>query len=132
MGEIKTYGSEEGLDRAVQFNLYQHRGQANGIRRETLVYELFGVQVADVTDADSFDRNIRDAIERLRNQGHLICNLGDGSGYFIASSVGEYQAFRLRYGKHAFPILATIKQMDRAAAETWQDPLQPRLFEVDA
>lgn len=35
------------------------------------------------------DRKVREIIEELRNEGHLICNEQDGSGYYLAETTEE-------------------------------------------
>ena len=114
------------LDRALAFILHQHNGRANAITREELLRRVHGEIVQHVTDDNAQDRKIREGIERLRNAGHLVCNMG--GGYFIAATPQEWQAFRALYGSGAFSILRTIGNLDRAAAERWPDPLQERMF----
>ena len=67
---------------------------------------------------------------RLRKSGLLICDMGDGSGRFLAMSAQEYQAFRQYYGSQAFEKLETIRAMDRAADEMFPNRLQPSLFNL--
>lgn len=54
--------------------------------------------------------------------------MGDGRGRYLAETVDEYQEFRLKYGSRAFEVLEILRQMDKAAAKEWPDPLQRRLL----
>ena len=58
----------------------------------------------------------------------IICNLGEGSGWFLAATAEEYGNFRAVYGSHAFPILENIREMDRSARRAWPNALQPKLL----
>ena len=119
----------EELEKLLQSILASHVGEANAIARWDLVIKVFG-QGADIprTDDNRADRAIRKAVEGLRNQGRIICNLGNGAGWFMPSNDEEYRAFRSSYGSHAFPIMANIRAMDETAREIWPNALQPRLF----
>ncbi len=122
--------TKDELDLRVKQVLARHWGRENSIGRWELVAEIFGAAAAeDRTDGNSADRRIRDAKERLRNKGEIICDLMGGEGTFMAKSAEEYRMFRKRYGAHAFPIMATIREMDKTAENTWPNPLQPGLFE---
>jgi hypothetical protein len=121
--------SEEQLDTEVLFLLKQHTGQACPIGRWELVLKVYGpVAAQDQNDGNYADRQIRESIERLRKRGILVCDMSDGSGRFLASSLEEYQEFRLKYGSRAFSIMHTLAQMDKAAAQQWENPLQPRML----
>lgn len=65
------------------------------------------------------DRMIRGAIEDLREEGWLICNLMDDEGYFLASSLFEWEHFRALYTSYALTILARASKMDRTAEARW-------------
>lgn len=124
-----TFISDDELDHEVLYVINMHRGQQNAISRWEMVEKVFGRDAALVrSDGNTQDRQLRRSIERLRKQGHIISNLGEGSGYFLATTPEEYQAFRSAYGAHAFPIMETIKEMDKAAREQWPNPLQPRML----
>jgi hypothetical protein len=121
------------LDLKIKLIVSQHSGLRNAIDRWDLVREIFGAgEDYPRTDANPCDRMVRRSIERLRHAGTLICNLGEGSGWFLASNEEEYQSFRAAYGSHAWPIVENIREMDRAAREIWPNALQPKLLNVDA
>ena len=115
-----------GLEKAVLSILARCAGQKLAVGRGRLV-EL--ARLAPGLGQAS-DRQVRKAIENLREQGVLICNLLDGEGYFMANTLEEYQAFRAQYGSYAFTMLEKIKAMDRAADERWGEErtLQRRMF----
>lgn len=80
------------------------------------------------------DRGMRLGVERIRNMGIRLCDLEDGSGLFIANNQAEYDQFKMRYGKHAFSLIKTIRAMDKnVSVETLDDdsieisPVQLRL-----
>jgi hypothetical protein len=114
-----------GLERLVCRVLESRRGEENAIRRDALLdcaQRQPGFE--EVTD-----RQIRAAIEKLRNQGVLIGNLSDGGGYYLVESREEYKAFRAMYGSRAFTILNTLEVMDHEAEIRWGLPAeQPSLF----
>ena len=121
--------SDEVLDREVLFLLKQHTGKQNPIGRWELVARLFCTVVpSEQNDGNYADRQVRDSVERLRKAGVLVCDMADGTGRFLAESLDEYQAFRLKYGSRAFAIMETLREMDKAAAQEWPDVLQMRLI----
>lgn len=121
--------NDEQLDRDVLFWLKHHIGKQNAIGRWELVQRIFGEEAARVqSDENPYDRQIREAVVRLRRSGLLICDMGDGRGRYIAATLEEYQAFRKYYGAGAFEKLETIREMDKAAGRTWSDPLQEKLL----
>ncbi len=126
----REYLSRDALDHEMLYVLMQHVGEEHGILRSRLVERIFDVVVRFVRDpdTDASDRSVRHSIERLRHQGHMICNMGNGEGYYLAATVEEYQRFRAMYGAHAVPILEAIREMDKTAAERWPNPLQPRML----
>ncbi|HEX2994758.1 MAG TPA: hypothetical protein VHP14_08040 [Anaerolineales bacterium] len=123
--------SDTQLDRDVLVWLKHHVGKQNAIGRWELVQRIFGEEAARVqSDENQYDRQIRDAVVRLRRSGLLICDMGDGRGRYVAATLEEYQAFRKYYGAGAFDRLTTIREMDNAAKEAWpgSDPLQEKLL----
>ena len=57
-------------------------------------------------------RALRRLSEKIRRTGVRLCDLEDGSGLFIAKTQEEYDAFKMRYGKHAYSLIKTIRAMD--------------------
>jgi hypothetical protein len=130
---IREFTRKDELDAQIVYVIHQHNGEENAIDRWKLVEAVFGagclaVELGGTTDSNKFDRKLRNGIERLRNNGHIICNMGTGDGYYVAATQDEYLKFRAMYGAHAFPIMATIHKLDEAAAEKWSNVLQPTLF----
>ena len=107
----KIFISKDELDHYTLYILFNYVGEPNGIFRRDLVERVFDVNLRDdeLTDANPFDRQVRQSIERLRHQGHIICNTGNGMGYYMAATLEEYQAFRASYGSHAFPVMEAIR-----------------------
>lgn len=126
---MPRYLTDKQLDRELLYVVRMHRGQDNAIGRWDLCIKLFGEDaVFSRSDTNTYDRNIRRCVERLRRRGYIICNLGNGDGYFLAVTKEDYQRFRAAYGAHAFPIMETIREMDKAAERQWPNPLQPSLM----
>jgi len=121
--------SDEELDREVLFILKQHRGKHNPVSRWAMVAAIFGPAAAVVENDDNpADRVIRESIARQRKGGLLVCNVGDGRGSYLASTLDEYNEFRQYYGAAAFDKINTIHSMDDSAKEQFPDMLQPRLI----
>lgn len=122
---MKTYLSiiddmPVGLERATARLLSFRKGAGNIIGREALLEELR----KQPTLAKTEDRQMRLAIEKLRNRGLRICHRQDSEqdpatgklvrkiGYFVAATDEEYQEFRPIYASHAQTIWKTLKAMD--------------------
>jgi DNA-binding FadR family transcriptional regulator len=121
--------TDDELDREVLFQLKMHVGHKNAVDRWELVAKIFGPG-ADLPRSDDnvSDRQIREAVRRLRRQGVIICDMGDGRGRFLAETSDEYQAFRQYFGAGAFEKIETMHEMDKAAQQLWPNALQPRLL----
>jgi hypothetical protein len=66
------------------------------------------------------DRQVRSAIESLREMGWLICSLGsDSDGYYMAKDKAEYSEWRSYYIAYATTIFSRIKRMDKEAEKKW-------------
>lgn len=121
--------SDEELDREVLYVLKQHTGKHNPVGRWELVSKIFGAASAiQQNDENPADRVIRESIARQRKNGLLVCNVGDGRGSYLASTLEEYTEFRQYYGAAAFDKINTIHSMDNSAKEQFPDMLQPRLI----
>jgi len=121
--------TDEQLDAEVLFQLKQHVGRSRPIGRWELVAKILGPVVPQAqNDNNPADRMIRKSVERLRKQGVLICDMGDGIGRYLAATVEEYRLFRAMYGSRAYEVIATIQEMDKAAEDEFPDLLQPRLL----
>lgn len=124
--------TEEQLETEVLHILNQHRGKRNPINRWELVRALYGPQAAqDQSDGNGSDREIRDAVERLRGKGFIICDLGDGRGRYLAESEDEFREFYDYYIKPIKARSVTLKAMKLTAVKTWPNALQPSLFAFD-
>jgi hypothetical protein len=124
--------SDEELDDKLEKLFQLHQGKVNAIKRWDLVVAVFGVG-SDIprTDANTCDRQIRDAVERLRSHGILILNLNDGRGRYLCSNEDEYHEFRNVYVKQLMSISAVIRTMDKQAVRVFPNLLQPSLFDLD-
>jgi hypothetical protein len=124
--------TEEELDQRLKSLFALHQGKANAIKRWDLVIAIFGAG-SDLprTDANGYDRQIRDGVERLRNHGVLILNLNDGHGRYVSASQAEYLEFRNVYVKQVKSIAAVLRTMDKQAVRVYPNILQPALFDLD-
>jgi hypothetical protein len=125
-----TYTDDE-LDERLKRLFVEHQGKARAIKRWDLVLEVFGAG-SDFprTDTNVGDRQIRDAVERLRNHGWLILNLNDGRGRYLCANEAEYWEFRNVYVKQLRSIAVSIKAMDKTAQQKYPNLLQPSLFDA--
>lgn len=82
------------IDDQVLAVLEQHRGMDNRISRRELVFFVYGIQLgAGVNLANNRqDRNIREAIERLRTNHPILSSSGNG-GYWYAGNYEEVEGW---------------------------------------
>ena len=83
---------------------YLGHGRANAVTRE----RLSGLSGLD-------DRTMRDEIKRLREKGVLICNDGDGGGYYIADTDEEIGRVIAAYTKRTRTMERTLLRMKKNA-----------------
>lgn len=104
-----------GLQKAVRLIVTYHEGSSNAVGRDELLRQVRqSVMLVATTD-----RQLRAAIEELREQGLPICNLLTGDGYYLAGTMDEYQEFRQKYASYAFTILGRVKAMDATVEKLW-------------
>lgn len=70
-----------------------------------------------------------DAVGRLRKQGHLICDLGDGAGRWIASTADEFWEFYRYYVKPIKAKAEVARALKKSAEAQFPDMMQPSLFD---
>lgn len=119
------------IDREVLFILSRCVGKENAIDRWLMVFDVFGERVLPTqqNDDNPLDRAIRYSINRLRKKGHLICDLGDGKGRYIAANEAEFWE---QYRYYASPIkerAEVLSAMKKAAQAKWPNVMQPTLFD---
>ena len=81
------------------------------------------------SDTGISDREVRNLIEELRNEGHLICNEQDGNGYYLAKTDHEILRQYRQDCDRAMSILRRIKPFRHAIRKmnkvddqiTWED-----------
>jgi len=122
MGTIKA---PEGLIRIIRVTLEYALGPEKAVERARLLEISRGMPML----RNVSDRQVRAAIEELREEGLPICNMERGDGYYLATSMAEYQQFRIKYGSHAFTLLKRVKAMDATVEKEWgASALQERLL----
>lgn len=122
--------TDEQLDKFLLYVLGQHIGKEKAVERWTLVETVFGEHVPAPFRNDDHpqDRDIRYAVSRLRKQGHLICDLGNGVGRYIAANEAEFWELYNYYIKPIKARAEVARAMKRAAEQRWPNVLQPSLF----
>jgi len=81
----------------MKIEMYIPTGKENAITRSDLA-RILGMT----------DRAVRKAIEEARDRGALICNDGDGEGYYKASDIGQIER---QYRVDRARALSTLKRL---------------------
>src|SRR5688572_27411909 len=128
----KISEEDKARDLKVLHILLTHQGKDHKIGRWELVEKVYGepVPVDQQNDGNLKDREIRYSVARLRSQGYLICDLGDGTGRWMAANPDEFWEF---YNFYISPIKAraeVIRSMKKAATDRWPDLAQLSLFDL--
>ena len=63
------------------------------------------------------DRHVRKIIQDLREDGHLICNLQNGEGYFLAEDINDVRRQYKQDMARAMSILKRMKAFRKALKE---------------
>lgn len=126
------YLTNDQLDWAVLHFVLRHQGKANAIGRWELVEQVFGEPVPpeERNDGNLRDRDIRYAVGRLRKQGYLICDLGDGAGRWMASTAEEFWEFYHYYVKPIKAKAEVARALKKSADEQFPNLMQPSLFDL--
>lgn len=120
--------TDEELDRGLITILNQHVGKRQAINRWDLVEKIFGRVPQHLQHDDNIDdRQIRYAVSRLREEGNLICDLGNGNGRYLAANEGEFWELYAYYKKPIEARARVLRAMEKAAEEKWPDVLQMKM-----
>ena len=123
--------TDDELDERLKREFVLHQGKEQAVKRWNLVTSVYGTGSDMPQNDDNLqDRQIRSAVERLRNHGWLICDLGNGKGRYLAANPDEYWEFRSSYLKPLRARAKVIRAMDKAAQEKYPNLLQPSLFDL--
>jgi hypothetical protein len=125
--------TDDQLDIEVTFVLSKCVGKGHTISRWAMVERIFGLPVPEhlQNDSNPQDRLIRASVNRLRKQGHLICDLGDGQGWYLAATAEEFWEMYHFYVKPLRERAEVAQAMKRAARKQFPDLMQPSLFVMD-
>lgn len=111
------------LQNDVMFIINMHKGEKNPIDRWTFARKVFGddaVTEETKNDSNRYDRRVRDMLEWLRvNKKMLICNLGAGHGYYLATSREEYDRWRAYYLGPSITKYQVVSVTDEVADEAF-------------
>ena len=114
----------------VLFYLTMRVGADDAMNRWELCEKVFQKHIPEHlrNDDNKDDREIRQAVSDLRREGHLICNVGKGEGYYIAENADEFWRFYAYYVSPIKERAAIAAAMKKAAEKKFPDLLQPSLF----
>jgi hypothetical protein len=124
---------DDTLDRSLLYVLNQHIGKSNAIERWDLVETITGKRVPEPmrNDSNVDDREIRYAVNRLRKEGYLICDMGNGNGRYLAANENEFWE---HYGSYVKPLrerAEVARAMKKAALKKWPNAAQIGMFSMD-
>ena len=78
-------------------------------------------------------RQNRNAINELRNDGHLICSTtgmsDNAAGYYLPVTLQEYERYRAYHARIIKTNAQTLRAMDKAAELAFPYDMQPGLFD---
>lgn len=122
------------LDQRVLFELSFHSGESNAIDRWTLVEKVYKTHVPEFerNDGNLLDRDIRYSVSRLRKQGKLIGDRGNGAGRYMIRTEDEFWKWYGYYVKPMAERRQIAEAMKDAAREQFPSLLQPGLFGAEA
>jgi len=111
--------ADSSLTAALLRVLRGHRGQRQAIRRGELV-QIMRAELPQLRDVSpkTADRRVRDAIAEAAARGGeaaLVCNLGNGLGYFIAQEESEVEAYNRQEDSRILSLLRRRRAQKRAA-----------------
>lgn len=119
---------QRALDEKVLDALWNHRGKKNRISRVDLVLKIFGVKVNKGQLANNkLDRQIRESIERLR-QEYVILSSSGMDGYWFPETMGEVTGYLAEIESRASKLLQQKARMQRNAEQQFQPRVQETLF----
>ena len=125
--KMKT-DDQRALDEKVLDALWDHRGKKNRISRVELVMKIFGVKVNKGQLANNkLDRQIRESIERLR-QEYVILSSSGMDGYWFPETMGEVAGYLAEIESRASKLLQQKARMQRNAEQQFQPRVQETLF----
>lgn len=107
-----------GVDADLLAVLQMHVGKDQRISRRAMIERVFGVKVAEGENLsnNSYDRQIRESIERLRGQHLILSSSGDG-GYWMPGSLDEVTEFTAEIVSRARKMEDYARHMERMAVE---------------
>jgi len=82
------------------------------IERLDIATKLNPLSRAEMAGMFGSDTKARMEIQRLRREGHRICAVNNGKGYWTAKTPNEYSEFRKYYISYTLTTFKTLKAMD--------------------
>lgn len=77
------------------------------------------------------ERAVRELIEELREEGHLICNDQDGEGYYLSDDIEDIRRQYARDRARALSILKRLRPFRRKIHEAEKNQDQQNLFDKE-
>lgn len=77
------------------------------------------------------ERAVRELIEELRGDGHLICNDQDGQGYYLSDDLEDIRRQCARDRARALSVLKRLRPFRRKIREVERDENQTNLFDKE-
>lgn len=93
-----------------------HRGKENRVSRRELIGTIFGVHLAEGENLanNSYDRQIREAIEHLR-QTHIILSSSGEGGYWLPETMAEVQTYTAEIVSRARKLEDQARKLEQLA-----------------
>jgi hypothetical protein len=111
-----------------------HRGEDRRITRKELVISLrlkLMESLVKYPSASTLDRQIRNAIMLLQEQGYPICSDSGQGGYWWATTYNEREAYIAEIESRANKLILKARKLRSAPNVIWNPPQevsQPNLF----
>ena len=121
--EVELAGMTPGLEKSVLkvISLY---------RKPKPVSRLSLVNAVRAMGVPTSERQVREAVKRLRRRGYLICSqAGESGGYYLALTKQEYYEFRQsEFASKIADMAETMTAMDQSARSQFGEGSQMGLF----
>lgn len=111
-------GSDE---RAIYAVLVNHVGADNRISKEEIGRTVFGKYNTTV------DRTIREHVENMRMNGHLICSDSGAAGYYLPANLEDVDNIVCELESRARRLFEESRMMKKAAQELFNAAPQMRM-----
>lgn len=112
-----------GLERAVLSVLRFHVGEINHHGKQNLIHDLERMGFGRGQPWSTVERQVREVIGKLRDQGIPVCSSSGEGGYFIASCWDEFDRF---IGQEIDARIVSLGERKAAMMKAASDYIGPR------